>query len=228
MSKRDDSAQYPPDEFDDSSSQGPVGLHRGSRTVISRLLPYIITLVVVVIVALAVWLWVSGTAADLFSNDSKIASPSSTSQSSSSSQGSDSPSTGANKGDDGSANSPDNSGDNAQDPSSDGTSDQNQGTDTQTPTTPATPPIDYSTQVIVYNATSKNGYAAGKVAILKQAGYTTVSAGNKNAGLPNVNTVYYKDDSSKAAAQDIAQKLGITALTSLPTCSAPVVVVLVQ
>jgi cytoskeletal protein RodZ len=207
--------QYPKDEFDDTSVQVPVGLHRGSRTVGSRLLPYIITLVVAVIVALAVWLWVSGTAASLFGNNADTAS---TSSSQTTDQPVDQPSKTGDPAGDSDANT-----DDTPDVDTDGTD-----TDTTDTQTPATPPVNHSAQVIVYNATGKTGYAATQAKILTDAGYTQVTADNKNSGLPLENTIYYKTPEDLTTAQDVGKLLGITAINQLSADSAPVEIVLVK
>lgn len=48
--------QYPPDEFDSRPPDSPVGAHRRPKTVLQRLLPYLVTLVIGALLAYgAVW-----------------------------------------------------------------------------------------------------------------------------------------------------------------------------
>lgn len=54
MSKRPVYESYRKDEFD-TPAAGPTGVHRGSRSVLSRLIPFIVTLIIAALLGLLVW-----------------------------------------------------------------------------------------------------------------------------------------------------------------------------
>ena len=86
---------------------------------------------------------------------------------------------------------------------------------------------DKGTQIIIYNGGHTKGLAASKQAQLTQAGYTHVSARNpaNRSVLPSQQTVWYKAESDKAAAQAVAQQLGISSVSQRANIAAPVVVI---
>ena len=61
---------------------------------------------------------------------------------------------------------------------------------------------------------------------LKKAGYTNVTASNPTGNIPSNSVVWYKDDSNKATAEDIAKTMGISAVESESDISSAIVVVL--
>ena len=86
--------------------------------------------------------------------------------------------------------------------------------------------LDKSVAVKVLNATKISGHAAAGADKLKQAGYANVTAGNPTGKVPSESVVWYKDDSQKAAAEDIAKTLGISAVENEKEIVSPIVVVL--
>lgn len=86
--------------------------------------------------------------------------------------------------------------------------------------------LDKSVAVKVLNATKISGHAAAGADKLKQAGYANVTAGNPTGSVPSESVVWYKDDSQKAAAEDIAKTLGISAVENEKEIVSPIVVVL--
>lgn len=102
-----------------------------------------------------------------------------------------------------------------------GDSKDNSANDSKTQTS-----LDKSVAVKVLNATKISGHAAAGADKLKQAGYANVTAGNPTGKVPGESVVWYKDDSQKAAAEDIAKTLGISAVENEKQIVSPIVVVL--
>ena len=63
---RNQSEQAPLNDEFENPPAGPIGLHRGQRSIPARLLPYLITLILAVVLSLCVWLWWSGKAQEFF------------------------------------------------------------------------------------------------------------------------------------------------------------------
>lgn len=69
--------------------------------------------------------------------------------------------------------------------------------------------IDYGVKVKVFNGTVTTGLAARVAEKVRAQEFTNVSAGNNPGINANASTVYYANETSKAAAEKIAQALGI-------------------
>ncbi|MBT1176611.1 LytR C-terminal domain-containing protein [Bifidobacterium callimiconis] len=213
---------YPADEFD-KPGQGPVGLHRGPRSFGARALPYLIVIIVAALCGLGVFMWLSGT--DLLSG-TKSASSASTSvtksaDTSSSATESESASPSETSGETAGEETP-----------SESASPSESATASESPSESASSAatVDHSSTVIVYNGTSTSGLASKRAATLTNAGYTSVSAKNPNnrSTLPSTSTVWYRDESDLATAQDVAAQLGISQIVQSQSIDTQIAVVLMQ
>ncbi len=83
--------------------------------------------------------------------------------------------------------------------------------------TPPAPEINFSSRIEVLNGSGITGYARQSSDTLNSGGYTSVTPGNYQYGEPTVSTVYYRDASMSSTAQDVARRLGITAVELLPS-----------
>lgn len=207
---RNTDESYAQDVFD-NPPQGPIGVHRGNRSIASRLVPFLIVVVVAAAAGIGTWAAMSGEGSKLFSGGSSASSSSSASASSSASSSasaSDTSSASASASDSASA---------SQSPSQSATQQAS-----------SSASANLSTQVRVVNGTRKNGYAAKQAAVLSGAGYTNVVAANPSGNLPSASVVWYQNESDLATAQDVAAKLGISNVSQVTNLSAPVVVVLMN
>ena len=191
------------DEFSQAAGT-PGGAHRGRKGLAVRLRPYIIVVAVAACLGILLWMWVSGT----FSGHPTTSYTKAAASVSSSPSASSKESTSGNSAGSGSS-SP--SASNSSGPSSSSGSQE----------------ADKGTQIIIYNGGHTKGLAASKQAQLTQAGYTHVSAMNpaNRSVLPSQQTVWYKAESDKAAAQAVAQQLGISSVSQRANIAAPVVVI---
>ena len=83
--------------------------------------------------------------------------------------------------------------------------------------------------ISVLNGTETQGYAAGKVTILNDAGYAGTSAANADANWTNTtSTVFYEDPKMEATAKDIASKLGIDTVRQQTGLGDPDVVIVLR
>ncbi|TCD53624.1 LytR family transcriptional regulator [Alloscardovia theropitheci] len=192
-------SDYPRDEFDHITG-GNGGAHRGSKTILARIMPYIIAIVVAAVLAGIFLTWTNGwlgrNGLNLFPSTSSTTTQQSngSTQSSQSSKKTDSQSNSSN----GSSQS-----------SSDSTSSSASNSSSETQQTAAQP--DKSRSVYVFNATGINGYAADRASVLTNAGYSSVTPTNPSTGnLPSENTVWYVNDGDQTTAQDVASQLGIS------------------
>lgn len=224
------------DEFENPPA-GPIGLHRGKRSAWVRTAPYLITVLIAALLGAGVWLYVSGKGAQLLGFNRQqvysrtVSAPSSTSKpkqhkksaSSVASGNASSDPTGSDQKDQNQSASADQKSDQNQKQQNDQNKDQNQN---------AAP--DRSTPVLVYNGLSqarygsvRDGYAGSQAQILKNAGYTNVTAQTKTGSVPTGNEVWYANDADKATAQDVASKMGIQTVRKVGSVNAKVEVVLV-
>lgn len=234
MAQKDEETydSYQKDAFDNPPA-GPMGVHRGARSVASRVTPYVIVVVASLLAGLLFWGVYSGELSNLkmpwSSSQSTTASDSSSSSSDSSS--SDSSTTSGDASADASADSSgasaDSSGDaSANDANSDAASTEaDQQTDANTN---ANQTVNLNTEVRVVNATSINGYAQSKADVLTQAGYTTVSASNPTGNVPSQTVVWYQNETDRATAENVAQTLGISTVEQSDGLVNPIVVVLLD
>lgn len=188
---------YEQDVFD-NPPKGPVGVHRGSRSVISRIAPFVIVILVAALCGFGAWAWVTGEYKNILNlnTSSQTAQTSGTEKKDSSDAKSDSAAT-----------------DNA-----DQSAQQDQAAAT----------VNKATQVRVINATGISGYAGQKADVLQTAGYTSVEAANPTGSVPASTVVWYQNEADKATAEDVASTLGISAVEQVQGLAAPITVVLLN
>ncbi|AKV55434.1 hypothetical protein BACT_0971 [Bifidobacterium actinocoloniiforme DSM 22766] len=216
-SKRDENAgyqPYTPDEFDDPP-EGPVGVHRGPRSLAVRVVPVIVIILLAVLCGLGAWTVVSGgkmpwqhqqtSSAKVDQVRRKVEAGRAKSNGAQGQQGNESKS-----------------------PSQAAPSQSAQPSPAASQTQqPAPAPVaNKSAQVRVINGTSITGYAASRRQALVSAGYTSVTADNPTGQLPPASVVWYQNESDKATAEDVAKTLGIASVQQVPSASAPIVAVL--
>lgn len=200
------------DAFDDPP-QGPVGIHRGNRSLGVRMAPVLISIVVAALAGLLVWGVFSGQIAHVGSLFGAGSSGSTTVASGTASTSTASTSASASS----------SSSSSAQESST--TAQPSQSSTSAT----ATQSVDKSTAVRVVNATGISGYAGTKAGVLQQAGYTSVTAANPSGStLPDQTVVWYQDEADEATAKDVASSLGISEVLQQSGLSAPIVVVLLD
>lgn len=223
---RNTDESYAEDVFD-NPPQGPVGVHRGNRSVAARLVPFLIVIVVAAVAGLTVWAVMSGEGAKVMpwksaatSSQTAPASKSAKSSKSSKSSASESPSASASQ----SASASASESESASASPSDSQSPSASPSQSQTPAAAA----NLTTQVRVVNGTKKTGYAATQASVLQKAGYTNVVAANPSGSLPAGSVVWYQNEADVATAQDVAAKLGVSNVRQVSNLSAPVVVVLMN
>ncbi|PXY88087.1 MULTISPECIES: LytR C-terminal domain-containing protein [Bifidobacterium] len=212
-STRDNGTQARPQVHDafDNPPKGPVGVHRGPRSLSIRVLPYLLVVVLAVLCGLGVWAAVSGSLPwqQTHTEASRVISSHLPKRSASSSASSSATATDQ-------ASQEQTSEPSSQSPSASASS-----------SSPA-PVVNRGTQVTVINGTRANGYAGKKRQVLVNAGYTAVTASNPQDALPGVSTVRYRDEADKATAQEVANLLGITQVEQSSVASAPVEAILMQ
>lgn len=217
---------YEPDSFD-NPPKGPVGVHRGARSAVARLCPFIVVILVAALCGVGAWAWISGEYKNVIGGSSQTAT---TSKSDSSSKAETKNST------------KDDSSSTSTDPSKDSTSDsaksdtnsdttssnENQDSDQQSQQSGATATVNKATQVRVVNATGIQGYAGQQADVLQTAGYTSVEATNPRGTLPASSVVWYQNEADKATAEDVATTLGISAVEQVQGLAVPITVVLLN
>ena len=221
MARNNHNVSYTPDVFDEPP-EGPVGVHRGNPAWYAVILPYFVAIIIALLAGLLVWAIGSGEISHLPLpwNNSHQSSKSTTIIKKSHTDKSDgkdedkSDDADTDEDEDASAKQKSN-----KDKSADDTKDADSKSDSTTS-------VDKSATVKVINATNIAGYAAKNADKLKQSGYANVTAGNPSGKVPSESVVWYKDDSQKAAAQDIAKTLGITAVENEKEIVSQIVVVL--
>lgn len=244
---------YPKDMFDNPPA-GPVGVHRGAKSVGARAMPFVAVLLVAALAGVGAWGVFSGSFADMLGmgasqSRSEASGASSGKTSDTTSSGSDSKSTDkTTSAGESSSSSSSSDGTASQGTSSDGTttdgsSNTQSGTDSgQTQSSDANGSTDQNagdtqaaaaeankaTTVRVVNGTKISGHAASKAYVLKQAGYTNVVATNPSGSLPSASVVWYQNETDLATAKDVAATLGISSVRQVSGIAAPVVVVLMQ
>lgn len=220
MARNNQNVSYTPDAFDEPP-KGPIGVHRGNPAWYAVILPYFVALIVAAVVGVLVWAIASGEISHLplpwnhQQQSSQSASPSKTSENKKSVKSDEDKSSEGGDDDD------NKSEENKSDRKDAGDSKDNSANDSKTQTS-----LDKSVAVKVLNATKISGHAAAGADKLKQAGYANVTAGNPTGKVPGESVVWYKDDSQKAAAEDIAKTLGISAVENEKQIVSPIVVVL--
>ena len=215
---------YPTDAFDNPPS-GPVGVHRGRRSLAVRVAPFVVVIVVAALAGLLAWGIASGEL-------NKVPWPwaqqsAQTAQGDQNRQGD----AAADDGDDtqADADAQDDAADQgeADGQDTDGAAQPDDATaDEQQPESQPEQTVNYNTSVRVINATGVNGYAAQQSGVLQSVGYTSVIAANPSGGaLPSVNVVWYQNETDLATAQNIADTLGIATVEQATGIADPIVVV---
>ena len=196
---------YEPDSFD-NPPKGPVGVHRGARSVMARLCPFIVVILVAALCGVGAWAWISGEYKNVVGGSSQTATTST------------------------SDSSKDSTSDSAKsDTDSDTTSsNENQNSDQQSQQSEAIATVNKATQVRVVNATGIQGYAGQQADVLQTAGYTSVEATNPSGTLPASSVVWYQNETDKATAEDVATTLGISAVEQVQGLAVPITVVLLN
>jgi hypothetical protein len=194
---------YTPDEFDDPP-EGPVGVHRGPRSLAVRMTPFVVVFLLAVLCGVSAWTVVSGNKLPWqsgVSSSSKIKSTRKTSPAPKEETSTPAPS----------------------EPVQPSTP----------PSSPAAPApevpaalINKASTVKVINGTTIPGHAAGNRQRLVSAGYTNVTASNPSLQLPQSSVVWYATEGDKATAEDVAKILGIHSVEQSTVSSASVTVVL--
>lgn len=217
---------YPTDAFDNPPS-GPVGVHRGRRSLAVRVAPFLMVIVVAALAGLLTWGIASGELNKVpwpwAQQSAQTAQDSKGGQDDAAADDGDDAQADADDQDD-AANQGQADGQGADDAaqSDDATADEPQ-------TEPETQPeqtVNYNTSVRVINATGVNGYAAQQSGVLQSVGYTSVIAANPSGGaLPSVNVVWYQNETDLATAQNIADTLGIATVEQATGIADPIVVV---
>ena len=212
-STRDNGTQARPQVHDafDNPPKGPVGVHRGPRSLSVRVLPYLLVVVLAVLCGLGVWAAVSGSLPwqQTHTEASRVISSHLPKRSASSSASSSATATDQ-------ASQEQTSEPSSQAPSASASS-----------SSPA-PVVDRGTRVTVINGTRVTGYAGKKRQVLVNAGYTAVTAANPQGALPGVSMVRYRDEADKATAQEVANVLGITQVEQSSVASTPVEAILMK
>ena len=212
-STRDNGTQARPQVHDafDNPPKGPVGVHRGPRSLSVRALPYLLVLVLAMLCGLGVWAAVSGSLPwqQTHTDASRVISSHLPKRSASSPASSSATATDQ-------ASQEQTSKPSSQSPSASASS-----------SSPA-PVVNRGTQVTVINGTRVTGYAGNKRQVLVNAGYTAVTASNPQGALPGVSTVRYRNEADKATAQEVANLLGITQVEQSSVASTSVEAILMQ
>ncbi len=212
-STRDNGTQTRPQVHDafDNPPKGPVGVHRGPRSLSVRVLPYLLVVVLAVLCGLGLWAAVSGSLPwqQTHTEASRVISSHLPKRSASSSTSSSATAT------------------------DQASQEQTSEPSSQAPSASASssgpaPVVDRGTRVTVINGTRVTGYAGKKRQVLVNAGYTAVTAANPQGALPGVSMVRYRDEADKATAQEVANVLGITQVEQSSVASTPVEAILMK
>lgn len=227
----DNEHKYPADEFDNPPS-GPIGMHRGNRSLAVRIVPYLVTIVIAVLLGALAWAFFSG--AFNSRTDTSVAQSSSTAAESSSSasatdtassSSSDASSTDASSTDASSADASSTESSADATASSDSSSSAEESPSESSSSSAA---ANTAAQIVVYNGSGVTGAAASNAQTLENSGYTNVTATNPADynSLPSATTVWYRTDADLATAQDVAAKLGVSQVVQAGNISSDVAVVL--
>ena len=236
MAKQDKETydSYEKDVYDNPPA-GPMGVHRGARSAASRVMPYVIVIIVALLAGLLFWGVYSGEINNLkmpwSSQESPTTSSTEKSKSGESKSKSQSDSASGNKTDASNADSSTDSQQNDQntDQNTEQNTDQNAEQNAeQADNATAQQVVNTGTEVRVVNATNITGYAQSKADVLVQAGYTSVSASNPTGNVPSQTVVWYQNETDKATAENVAQTLGISNVQQSDGLVTPIVVVLLD
>lgn len=218
---------YPTDAFDNPPS-GPVGVHRGRRSLAVRVAPFLMVIVVAALAGLLAWGIASGELNKVpwpwAQQSAQTAQDSKGGRDDAATDNVDDAQTDADDQDDVA-----NQGENEGQDVGEGDAQSDDAATQEPQTEPETQPeqtVNYNTSVRVINATGVNGYAAQQSGVLQSVGYTSVIAANPSGGaLPSVNVVWYQNETDLATAQNIADTLGIATVEQAAGIADPIVVV---
>lgn len=217
--------KYPADEFNNPPS-GPIGMHRGNRSLAVRLIPYLVTIVVAVLLGLLAWAFFSG--AFNSRTDTTAAASSSAAQTSSASDASSSSAASTDASADASSSDATSDTASADESSTDSASVSESPSNSSSSSDSSSAAANTAAQIIVYNGSGVTGAAASNAQTLQNAGYSNVTATNPTDynSLPSATTVWYRTEADLATAQDVAAKLGVSQVVQASNISSDVAVVL--
>ncbi|WP_026644430.1 LytR C-terminal domain-containing protein [Bifidobacterium sp. AGR2158] len=210
---------YPKDAYDDPP-QGPVGVHRGARSLGVRLTPFVIVIIAAVAAGVLFWSIFSGEAANLLrgrvssssissaqvAQTTTAAAPSESSSESASASESASPA-------------------GSTSPSESASPSES----SEAPTPEESQQVNKAAAISVVNGTTREGYASTEAQKLVADGYPNATPMNPgDMALPGQTVVWYQNDADLATAQAVASTLGIATIEQAPGIGAPIVVVLMQ
>lgn len=241
MAKSDkDSESYEQDVFD-NPPKGPAGVHRGNRSLFSRLAPFVVVVLVAALAGFAAWGVFSGEASQISwpwssSSGTSNASGSSSDSSSDSSSSAAAKKAAAKKAKEAAAKKAAEEKAKEEEAAKQAAAEQAAAEQAQAEAqkqqeeaaAQAAAQPNKAATVRVINGTRTSGYAASKKTKLAAAGYTNVVAANPSGNLPSSTVVWYQSESDKATAEDIASTLGISNVQQASGISTAVVVVLMS
>jgi hypothetical protein len=182
------SDRYPEDEFDaEPAPDAPIGVHRAPRSWWSRWWPFVAVVVLVPAVTVGLVAWASSWDGRLpgfgDSTEPAAAAPSEpeTSAPADGAEGTEAP----------------------------GTEEPPAETEAPPVEEEPAPTADLAADVRVLNASNRSGLAASAASDLEDAGFTSVTPGNGNAGGLQQTTVFYGSADLAPTAQQVADALGI-------------------
>ena len=227
----DNEHKYPADEFDNPPS-GPIGMHRGNRSLAVRIVPYLVTIVIAVLLGALAWAFFSG-AFNSRTDVSMAQSSSTAAESSSSASATDTASSSSSDASSTDASSTDASSTDASstESSTDATASSDSSSSAEespSESSSSSAAANTAAQIVVYNGSGVTGAAASNAQTLENSGYTNVTATNPADynSLPSATTVWYRTDADLATAQDVAAKLGVSQVVQAGNISSDVAVVL--
>lgn len=227
----DNEHKYPADEFDNPPS-GPIGMHRGNRSLAVRIVPYLVTIVIAVLLGALAWAFFSG-AFNSRTDVSMAQSSSTAAESSSSASATDTASSSSSDASSTDASSTDASSADASstESSADATASSDSSSSAEespSESSSSSAAANTAAQIVVYNGSGVTGAAASNAQTLENSGYTNVTATNPADynSLPSATTVWYRTDADLATAQDVAAKLGVSQVVQAGNISSDVAVVL--
>lgn len=224
-SEKETYESYPRDAFDNPPI-GPVGVHRGRRSLVVRIAPFIIVIVVAALAGLLVWGLASGELKNLVTGKQTTTSQSVSKDQADGADASDDQSNTNNQdeSDDQSATDDQSAADSSDQTSGNDQTQNDDATSEEQPETQQT--VNYATSIRIVNASGVNGYAGQQASMLQSLGYSSVVASNPSGGtLPSTNVVWYQNETDLATAQNVAAALGITNVEQATDIADPVTVV---
>ena len=222
----DNEHKYPADEFDNPPS-GPIGMHRGNRSLAVRIVPYLVTIVIAVLLGALAWAFFSG--AFNSRTDASVAQSSSTAaESSSSASATDTASSSSSDASSTNASSADASSTESSTDATASSDSSSSAEESPSESSSSSAAANTAAQIVVYNGSGVTGAAASNAQTLENNGYTNVTATNPADynSLPSATTVWYRTDADLATAQDVAAKQGVSQVVQAGNNSSDVAVVL--